>query len=44
MTDIAPQEEKSEFETVIMYRCIWCGKLFKTNRLHRCKFALKMRN
>lgn len=44
MTDSTPQEEKSEYETVTMYRCVWCGKLFKTDRLHRCKFAPKMRN
>ena len=44
MTDITPLEEKSEYETVTMYRCVWCGKLFKTNRLHRCKFAPKMHN
>lgn len=33
-----------EYEKVTMYQCTWCGKLFKTNRLHKCKFPPKMRN
>ena len=36
--------EKSEYKSVTMYQCVWCGKLFKTDRLHKCKFAPKMRN
>lgn len=36
--------ENDEYEKVTMYQCIWCGKLFKTDRLHKCKFSPKMRN
>lgn len=44
MTDSAISVNKTEFETVIMYRCIWCGRLFKTDHIHKCKFSPKMRN
>lgn len=36
--------ENDEYEKVTMYQCIWCGKLFKTDRLHKCKFSPKMCN
>ena len=44
MTDNATSVSKPEFETVIMYRCIWCGSLFKTDHRHRCKFSPKICN
>lgn len=44
MTDNTLPEEKSEYETETMYCCVWCGKLFKIDRLHKCKFTPKMRN
>lgn len=32
------------FKRVIRYRCQWCGKEFKTDHLHDCKFDPDKRN
>lgn len=33
-----------EMEQVIRYKCKWCGREFRTNRLHCCKFDPDAKN
>ena len=33
-----------DFKRIDMYQCTWCGKLFHTDRLHRCKFRPSYKN
>ena len=32
------------FKRVVRYQCQWCGNVFKTDRLHSCKFDPDKRN
>ena len=33
-----------DFKKIDMYQCTWCGKIFRTDRLHRCKFRPSYKN
>lgn len=34
----------SDFKKVVLHQCKWCGKLFKTDRIHKCKFRPECKN
>ena len=33
-----------DFKRIDMYQCTWCGKIFRTNDRHRCKFRPSFEN
>lgn len=34
----------ARFRQVVRFKCMWCGKVFKTDYLHKCKFDPDKRN
>ena len=34
----------NDFNEVSMYQCVYCGKIFRTDKKHQCKFKPEFRN